>query len=724
MSFIQSIKGRLFLFVGLLCAAIAGVGWYGINTVSLVNGFVERQSNQVAPVLVELGTINEATTDMSWQTQRAMHAIIANDEAMGRRARTRFQEAQKRLEGAISNYDNLPQEPEEVALWKAFDASRKKWMSELETTWREIDAGSHERAQKHWLERTSPIYDDTEATLGAVIDFYKHFTQSLGKEAEAGESRASFLLLIVMALAAVAAGIAGVLLVRSITVPLEKMTKVADALAQGDVEQRVDHESKDELGKLADSFRTSVAYMQELAKAAAAIGRGDLSVRVTPKGPKDAASKSLLGTAEALEGVIKETQRLIEGAEAGDLTVRGDPTRFAGAYADLMRGTNRMIEAVAQPIGEASRVLERIASRDLTVRMDGAYKGEFARMKSAMNTAAENLHESLSSVSAAADQVASAASQIASTSQAVAQGASEQARSLEETSSSLEEMSSMTKQNAVSATKANELAQSARGASDQGSAAMEKMVDSMDRIRGSAEGTAAIIKDINEIAFQTNLLALNAAVEAARAGAAGRGFAVVAEEVRNLALRSKEAAKKTESLINDSVQLSRQGETISRQVSSNLGEIVGSVNQVSEIIRTISTASAEQSRGVEQISKSVAQMDQVTQQNAASSEESSSAAEELSGQAQEMSSLVAQFKLDRGNRVVSPKVRSTGSAAGAGKGLVRPAVSGGGSGGTGSANGHGGASNGGANGTGGYLMSPSAIAFPSDGAGDLAFKDF
>jgi methyl-accepting chemotaxis protein len=174
---------------------------------------------------------------------------------------------------------------------------------------------------------------------------------------------------------------------------------------------------------------------------------------------------------------------------------------------------------------------------------------------------------------------------------------------------------------------------------------MEQMTSAMSQIRASAEGTAAIIRDINDIAFQTNLLALNAAVEAARAGEAGRGFAVVAEEVRNLALRSKEAAKKTEQLIGESMALTKQGEEISGRVSGALGEIVGSVTRVSEIVSHIARASQEQSEGIEQSQRAMTQMDQATQQAAANSEQTSSAAEELASQAQELTVLVGRFQL-------------------------------------------------------------------------------
>src|SRR6185369_807147 len=137
------------------------------------------------------------------------------------------------------------------------------------------------------------------------------------------------------------------------------------------------------------------------------------------------------------------------------------------------------------------------------------------------------------------------------------------------------------------------------------------------------------------------------------AGEAGRGFAVVAEEVRNLALRSKEAAKKTETLIGESLQLTQHGEAISGRVNGTLGDIVGAVAKVSGIVASIAHASQEQAEGIEQSTRAMGQMDQATQQAAANSEEASSAAEELSSQAEELASLVGQFRLTRRARAGS-----------------------------------------------------------------------
>jgi methyl-accepting chemotaxis protein len=230
-------------------------------------------------------------------------------------------------------------------------------------------------------------------------------------------------------------------------------------------------------------------------------------------------------------------------------------------------------------------------------------------------------------------QVAAASGQVASASQSLAEGASQQAASLQETGSSLEEMSSMTKRNAESAQKANDLAKQARVAADSGVSDMQAMNQAMDSIKASSDDIAKIIKTIDEIAFQTNILALNAAVEAARAGEAGMGFAVVADEVRNLAQQSAQAAKETAAKIQGAIERTAQGVRISAKVGEALHSIVKQVRQLDELVAEVAVASNEQSQGIEQVNTAVSQMDKVTQTTAANAEESASAAEELNAQA-------------------------------------------------------------------------------------------
>ncbi len=400
--------------------------------------------------------------------------------------------------------------------------------------------------------------------------------------------------------------------------PVCSVSKTAARIAAGDIDQEVDYQSQDEIGALADSFRQVI---------------------------------------EVVKGLVNETRVLVQSAQEGKLSVRGDTARFQGAYADLVGGINEMLDVTLLPVQEASETLEQVAARDLTARVKGTYQGDHARIKEALNTAVENLDTALLQVVVSTEQVNSASGQISSGSQTLAQGASEQASSLEEVSSSLEEMESMTQQNAANAQEARGMADNARSSAEKGVESMRNLSQAVDRIKTSSDETAKIVKTIDEIAFQTNLLALNAAVEAARAGEAGKGFAVVAEEVRNLAMRSAQAAKDTASLIEESVKNAEEGVSLNQEVLSKFEEINGQVQKVSEVTSEIAAGSDQQSEGIGQITTAIGQLNQVTQQNAANSQESASSAEELSAQAEEVQSLVGGFKLSReGRRTVQPDV--------------------------------------------------------------------
>ena len=429
------------------------------------------------------------------------------------------------------------------------------------------------------------------------------------------------------------------------SVDITQLGAAIQAMAQGDMTATVQSDtaplvirSKDEIGTMAQSLNEILAQTNSTVEA-------------------------FREMQSILNDLVSETQGLVMSAQEGKLDARGDAEKFQGGYRELVQGINGTLDTVIAPVNEASVVLEKVAARDLTARMTGDYKGDHARIKNSLNTAVENLDESLEQVALGAEQVASASEQISSGSQSIAQGASEQASSLEEVSSSLQEMASMSQQNTANVKETQGISDNARTSAKTGVESMNRLSEAMNKIKASSDETAKIVKTIDEIAFQTNLLALNAAVEAARAGDAGKGFAVVAEEVRNLAQRSAEAARNTADLIEGSVKNAEDGVTINEEVLGKLGEINGQIGKVNEVMGEIAAASDQQSQGVEQVNTAVDQMNQVTQQSAANSEESASAAEELTGQAEEMRNMVAGFTLTNGAgvrgraRVPAPAVK-------------------------------------------------------------------
>lgn len=453
-----------------------------------------------------------------------------------------------------------------------------------------------------------------------------------------------------IALVLLAVGLAGLL--RELVPPLARVVGMMQELGRGHLGSRLGLDRKDEIGQLAASMDGLADDLQRnVVDTLMRLSVGDLDVRIRAADDGDEVTPALARIHGSLQSLVGEMTTLTGAARRGELSARADADRLSGAYAALARGMNETLDAILEPVREASTVLERVAARDLSVRVDGDYRGDHARLSGSVNTAVVNLAEALGEVRAAAAQVAAASGQIDAGSQRLAEGSTEQAASLEEVASSLHEMASMGKQSLAHAREARGLAGGAGQAMAKGMEAMERLSGALDRIKTASDDTARIVRTIDEIAFQTNLLALNAAVEAARAGDAGKGFAVVAEEVRNLASRSARAAKDTAALIDQSIESSGEGVAIRAEMVERLAEIDRAVARVREVLGEIAAASEQQAESVEQIHTAVDQMNGVTQEAAANAEESASASQELSAQAEQMRSLVGRFRLAAGGEV-------------------------------------------------------------------------
>ncbi|RBL83923.1 methyl-accepting chemotaxis protein [Streptomyces cavourensis] len=315
--------------------------------------------------------------------------------------------------------------------------------------------------------------------------------------------------------------------------------------------------------------------------------------------------------------------------------------------------------SVFRPLHDAGRLFDRIASGDLTNRIEQRGNNEIGVLYGAVKRMQDSLSRTVAAVRLGVEEIHTGSREIAAGNIDLSSRTEQQAASLEETAASMDELSSTVKNNADSSRSASQLAVAASDVATRGGKAVGDVVGTMRAIADSSNRIADIVGVIDGIAFQTNILALNAAVEAARAGEQGKGFAVVASEVRALAQRSGQAAKEIKGLIDDSVQKVSIGSDQVEAAGATMQEIVTSVRRVTDIINEISSASEEQSQGIQQVNQAVSQMDSVTQQNAALVEQAAASAASLETQAQRLRDAVAVFKLQAG-RVIDADAPALG----------------------------------------------------------------
>lgn len=169
--------------------------------------------------------------------------------------------------------------------------------------------------------------------------------------------------------------------------------------------------------------------------------------------------------------------------------------------------------------------------------------------------------------------------------------------------------------------------------------------DGAEALEAMQKEFAVIIGDLNNVALVSHYLGLNAATEAAHVEFAGDSFEGLTEQIRQLAMRSTTAAKKTEELIKCSVDFARKGETLSQEIDGQLAVAVEGGQSISRLTEEITLASQEQAKRLDEISNAVTQISEVTRQNAESARESTAAAKTLGEETQILSRMVSKFQI-------------------------------------------------------------------------------
>lgn len=296
-------------------------------------------------------------------------------------------------------------------------------------------------------------------------------------------------------------------------------------------------------------------------------------------------------------------------------------------------------------LSQLDQQMSRMAQGDLSARLHPLGEDEVARTMRSMTTALKRLSDLLASmrqgvgaVSQASQQVAKGNADLSARSRDTSQGLQVMVDSVSRYAEQLEACGRQV-ETVVTTVQALRL-ESARNRKQ-----MQRLGERMAAMRGKSREIGEIVTLIDMIAFRTNILALNASVEASKAGEAGRGFAVVALEVRNLAVRGAESARRISEIVQRSTEDIEQSGALADEASRSLEAADAHVDQIHQAIDDVAqlTLSGEQESAA--ILAQLTVIKDATAQNLNLVEQLATASDALHGQGERLAHKVNQFQL-------------------------------------------------------------------------------
>ncbi|MDR2317448.1 MAG: methyl-accepting chemotaxis protein [Pseudomonas sp.] len=270
-----------------------------------------------------------------------------------------FKSFEDRLKQHMASYQSTIKDSDDQARFDSFVELEQRYIKVVGEVLDAYREHNYAEAQRLIVEELTPVWVDGRKHLNEVIEFNRAAADNATHEIVSAVNTAKGSMVVSLLLAIVAAGICGLLLMRAITAPMQRIVHALDKLRSGDLSMRLSLDRKDEFGAIESGFNEMA---EALANLVAQAQRS--SVQVTTSVTEIAAtSKQQQATATETAATTTEigaTSREIAATSRDLVRTMTEVTSAADQASSLagsgQQGLARMEETMHQVMGAADLV--------------------------------------------------------------------------------------------------------------------------------------------------------------------------------------------------------------------------------------------------------------------------------------------------------------------------------------------------------------------------------
>ena len=236
--------------------------------------------------------------------------INAGDKAKETEYLGKWNDARQKLDEQLTKIEKLDANDEARETLRLIRSDLTEYTNGFNAIATKISSGEIKTAAEANTELT-PFKDHIRRIEASVQTLDDNSAKRMSEQKDviaSVESRARMATGIITALAMVVVFLLSVAVTRSIIGPIASVVQIAEKLAEGDSDQRVEIRGKDETSQLLAAMKKMIDSNSSMVSAASAIAAGDLGVTVAPRGDRDTLGQALSKMIARLVEIIGEVR--------------------------------------------------------------------------------------------------------------------------------------------------------------------------------------------------------------------------------------------------------------------------------------------------------------------------------------------------------------------------------------------------------------------------------